>query len=162
MSKYKILIYGLIAILGGLLLSGCNNADTASSSSEDNEEVTQLEINVARLLDTKECKRCNLRNAELADAILEFSDLSNANLSNANLQRSDLQQADLYGANLKNANLSNTKMKNANLMKADLAGADLSDAIVTGTYFFDANLMDAIWTDGSTCVSKSCSNKAYD
>ena len=162
MSRYRILIYGLTALLGGLLLSGCNNGDTTSSSDKDTEEKTQLEINVEQLLTTKECERCDLRNADLVDAILEFTDLSNANLSDANLQRADLHQTDLYDANLSNATLSNTNMKDVNLMKANLTGADLSDAILTGAYFFDADLTDAIWIDGSTCKNKTCNGKAYD
>ena len=160
MLKHQFVFYGLTILFGSLLLLGCNSGDTISSSSDDEE--TQLEINVARLLDTKECGRCNLRDAELANEILDFAELSNANLSNANLRRADLHQADFYDADLSNANLSNTKMKEANLGKANLAGADLSDSIVTGAYFFSADLTDAIWTDGSICGTKTCDGKAYD
>ena len=160
MLRHQFVIYSLTALFGSLLLLGCNSGDTTSSSSDTEE--TQLEINVARLLDTKECERCNLRNADLIDAILDFSELSNSNLSNANLLRADLHQADFYHADLSNANLSNANMKEANLGKADLAGADLSDAVVTGAYFFAADLMNATWTDGVKCLDKTCAGKAYD
>ena len=41
MYKRHFLIFGLTVLLGSLLLSGCNNGDTTSSSDGDEEE-TQL------------------------------------------------------------------------------------------------------------------------
>ena len=135
MCKRHFLVYGLTVLFSSLLLSGCNNGDTTSRSDEE-ETQSQLEINVAQLLTTNECEGCDLSDADLSNSNLRSAKLKYANLSDANLAHSDLYRADLYFANLQNANLQNAYMK-------------------------DADLRGATWTDGETCVSKSCEGKAY-
>ena len=108
------------------------------------------EADLARLLSSKECKFCNLHNADLSNAqlsgaqlsnaILNSAKLSNANLSRANLSEAFLTNADLSGANLTDAYLVNANLSNANLSNANLAGANLSGVI---------------WTDKNKCEKNS-------
>lgn len=65
---------------------------------------------VEKLLETRECPGCDLKNANLQGA-----DLSGVNLERANLE----------GANLEGAKLGNANLKRANLTKANLDRADL-------------------------------------
>lgn len=58
-----------------------------------------------RLLETKQCPGCDLRNADLRGANLSYADLRGANLSNADLRGANLTGADLRGANLQGTKL---------------------------------------------------------
>jgi uncharacterized protein YjbI with pentapeptide repeats len=87
---------------------------------------------VKRLLETKECTGCDLKNADLSGvnlslAILVDANLSGANLSGANLSQADLSRANLSGANLSRANLRNAYLTNANLDRTNLLGASLNN-----------------------------------
>ena len=163
MYKRHFLIVGLTALLGSLLLSGCNNGDTASDSSSIVDE------NITKLLTTNECEQCDLSGADLSNSNLRSAKLFGANLSDANLSHSDLYRADLHYTNLQNANLQNAYMKDADLKHADLRDADLRDADLTGADLnhkgsgghFDADLRGAIWIDGEKCEKMNCEGKAY-
>ena len=61
---------------------------------------------VRRLLDTKQCRGCNLSGANLRQADLKEADLRDAYLAGADLQGADLSKAILVRADLRNANLS--------------------------------------------------------
>ncbi len=89
---------------------------------------------VRRLLDTRQCQRC---------------DLVQANLSFNNLRGVDLRDADLYQADLKLVDLRDALLSGANLVEADLRGADLTGAEITGTDFTNAKLCGAIFPDGT-------------
>ena len=58
-----------------------------------------------RLLETKQCPKCDLSYADLRGANLSYADLRGANLSHA-----DLRGANLTGANLRGANLQGAKL----------------------------------------------------
>jgi uncharacterized protein YjbI with pentapeptide repeats len=90
---------------------------------------------VRRLLETRECVRCDLSDARLAGA-----NLRNANLRGANLQGANLRRANLSGANLSDADLTDANLRNANLRNANLFGADLSDANLQGADLNGTNL----------------------
>ena len=159
MSRRQIVIYGLTVLLGGLLLSGCNNGDTSSSSVSDN---------ITQLLTTNECEGCDLTGADLSNANLRSAKLKDAILRNANLSWANLYRADLYFANLRYADLQNANLQDADLKHAEMQYANLTDADLTGADMhagksdhFDTDLKHATWTDGTTCVSMSCDGKAY-
>ena len=78
-----------------------------------------------KLLETKECKGC-----DLSGALLYGEDLS--------------------GADLRGANLLAAQMPGANLSDANLSGANLHQADLT-----NANLIWATWTDGRQCSEGS-------
>ena len=167
MYKRHFMVYGLTILLGSLLLFGCNNGDTTSSSDEDATQ-SQLEINVAQLLSTNECEGCDLAGADLSRSNLRSAKLMDANLNEANLAHSNLFRADLYAADLRHANLQNANMQDADLKHALMQYANLKDADLTGadmtggtTSHFNTRLRFATWTDGSTCETQSCDGKAY-
>jgi len=105
----------------------------------------------------------NLKGTNLSNVSLVRAELSGANLDKANLQRSDLSMAfikkadlketDLDEASLVKANLKNSFMKGASLRKANLQGAnlrwailenaDLSQANLSGTVLFETSLQNA-------------------
>lgn len=70
---------------------------------------------VQRLLQTRECRGCNLEGA--------------------NLERMNLEKVDLEGANLERANLSGAKLGDANLQSANLRRANLEQADLGCTAF---------------------------
>ena len=74
-----------------------------------------------KLLDTNECRKCGLVDADLNDANLSNADLSGAylwraNLWLANLSNADLSGANLYGAKLNGAILCNTTMPDGSVI----------------------------------------------
>jgi uncharacterized protein YjbI with pentapeptide repeats len=103
---------------------------------------------VQRLLETKECIRCDLRGADLAGANLNEANLEGASLQGANLQGTTLVRAYLVGANLSQANLTEAVLTGSNLTLASLTessleGADLSAANLQGANLQLANLKGA-------------------
>ena len=64
------------------------------------------EKDLATLLSTKSCVRCNLSGADL-----KGMDLSGADLRRANLRDADLKDANLAGANLDGADLRRADLK---------------------------------------------------
>ena len=91
---------------------------------------------VDHLIETGECRKCDLSGQDLRDAIAAIKsrdpyykiDLSGANLTGTDLRNADLWNADLFLVNLSNANLSYANLCRANLIGADLDEANLSDA----------------------------------
>ncbi|MDD5008876.1 MAG: pentapeptide repeat-containing protein [Syntrophorhabdaceae bacterium] len=123
-----------------------------------------------KLMTTKQCEWCDLRNADLSGAQLSGAQLSgaalsNANLSNANLSGANLSNAVLSNANLSNADLSGAYMRStymyganlsgANLSKANLDKANLREAELSGANLFDVSLSETIWRNGSRCLEGS-------
>jgi uncharacterized protein YjbI with pentapeptide repeats len=99
---------------------------------------------IRQLLQTGECRGCNLtganlRNANLRDAKLEGANLAGANLAGANLTKANLKDTILRGANLAGANLDDTDFTEANLQ-----GANLTNTINTR----EARFCNAIMPDG--------------
>ena len=91
-----------------------------------------------RILDQRNCNRCNLQGADLVNA-----DLRDARLEGAQLQRANLSGARLDGADLRQADLSFTSLAGASLQGADLRGAKLN-----GTDLRNSNLSGALMNPG--------------
>jgi hypothetical protein len=92
-------------------------------------------------------QRANLSGADLSETNLDRADLSGADLSETNLDRADLGGANLSGANLSGANLSGAMLSGANLSetnldRADLGGANLSGANLSRAGLWFAQLVD--------------------
>lgn len=88
-----------------------------------------------KLLDTKECAKCNLSNARLRGL-----DLSNANLVGANLAGADLRGSILVGADLTLANLQRARLNGAILNGANLSGTDMKFADLSNASLLRVNL----------------------
>lgn len=104
---------------------------------------------VTRLLETNQCRNCDLQGVDLRGANLlqrwlpsREVVLSQADLRGANLSQSNLNGAFLRGADLRNANLSGASLS-AQLDQADLRGADLSGANLSQAQLLLANLSGA-------------------
>ncbi|MGK7904114.1 MAG: pentapeptide repeat-containing protein [Hormoscilla sp.] len=95
-----------------------------------------------QLLDNRQCSKCDLRGANLANMKLAGANLAGANLAGANLRGADLAGANLRGADLGSASLTGADLGNANLQGADLGNADLR-----GAYLRHANLSSAYLED---------------
>lgn len=100
---------------------------------------------VIQLLQTQECRGCNL-----ADADLVHAQLRDADLEGAKLQRANLSQAQLDGADLRNADLSFTSLQGASLRGTDLRGSkllgtDLRDVDLTGARLDLNSLEESHW-----------------
>ena len=95
----------------------------------------------------------SLQKVILADAHLEYADLSETNLKNAVLRGAHLANANLIKTNLEGARLREADLKNAHLEKANLYRAKLEKADLSGAHLDDktdiskANLKGAIHTN---------------
>lgn len=93
-------------------------------------EVEQtVQENLARLIETKSCRDCNLQGVNLNRA-----DLSGGDLQGADLTGAKLYLCNLSGANLRDSILRNTGFGGADLAHADLRGADLTGTSLAGAY----------------------------
>lgn len=112
-----------------------------------------VERAVDQLLRTKQCVRCDLRNADLrgkslnraklTGAYLVGARLGGASLVRANLNGVHMAGADLAGANLERVNFAGADLSRVNLTRARLQGARLSRARLSGASLADANLRQA-------------------
>jgi hypothetical protein len=84
-----------------------------------------------------------LAHAWLVGANLKGANLSDAQLVGTNLSNAVLQGMYLRRANLKGANLKDSKVQAAYLSDADLMGANLNGAKLQGTTFHDATMSGA-------------------
>ena len=92
-----------------------------------------------QVLEQRQCRGCDLRDADLVHA-----DLREARLNGAQLQRANLSGARLDGADLRGANLSDTS-----LVGASLRGADLRGSTLIGTDLRHADLSGALLEPGA-------------
>jgi serine/threonine protein kinase len=105
------------------------------------------------VLSRSDLGRANLKNAELigtdiSDSYLDHANMQGAKLNHVNLSGSALNEARLQDADLENADLQGTYLTNANLTGANLTGANLAEAKLHGADFRGANLTDAILPEG--------------
>ena len=132
--KHTILGFGCLLLMG-LSLQGCG----------------LFKSDLDKLLETKECQKCDLSGANLAGENLKganlkgamllptrdtsvLADLTKVNLTGANLTEARLDGANLTGAKLKEANLTD-----ASLFAANLDGADTTGAIFCQTFMPDGS-----------------------
>lgn len=94
-----------------------------------------LQANIAALLATRACVRCDLRGADLAGQNLGRVNLEGANLSEANLTGTNLGESYLMGAQLDRAQLQGAQLSEAWGIAASLREADLSDAKLHNLFF---------------------------
>ena len=132
----------IAALIGGLLLAGAVSSTTEVCGSEIN-------YNLVRLYQSKECRGCNLSRADLANSDFSNADLSGANLSDTNLSGSKLDGANLSGADLSRANLSHSSLVSTKLTGAKMHMTDLRNALVQGAelnleQLTKANILNAI------------------
>ncbi|PID75667.1 MAG: hypothetical protein CSB23_02770 [Deltaproteobacteria bacterium] len=137
----KILIVGCMLLIANLQSTNSFAGPTA-----------EAQKNKKRLLETKRCQNCDLRELnfnrqDLSNVDLQGSDLSKssfflANLSAANLKDTILHESRFGGADLADADLTGADLRGASLETAYLEGAKMSGNIVTTRPFTDQGLED--------------------
>ncbi|MBE9069371.1 pentapeptide repeat-containing protein [Leptolyngbya cf. ectocarpi LEGE 11479] len=120
------------------------------------------------ILSHKISQKIYLREVQLPEADLSYSnlggaDLREANLEKANLLGANLEGADLGGANLKGAFLWRSNLKGANFWGADLEGVAFLDTNLESTVLGDANLQNIkVVTQEQLTQAKLCLTKLPD
>jgi|GEM_PF-4986859 len=109
-----------------------------------------LTSQIRRLLDTRQCHNCylrqmNLSKLDLSGTDLLGSDLSGANLSETNLTFANLRDGKLTTSVLRGANLSSADLRRVDLSHADLSGANLSGANLSGANLSNTQLNGVNW-----------------
>jgi uncharacterized protein YjbI with pentapeptide repeats len=99
---------------------------------------------IRQLLDTGDCRGCDLRRANLRGANLRNAKLDGANLTGANLAGANLTDADLDNAILRGANLNGANLYDADFTEANLQGANLTGVL----NMREAKFCNAIMPDG--------------
>ena len=116
---------------------------------------------IERIYAGKDCKKCNLSNADLSGLTLNGIDLTGADLSGANLSNTKILGVNFTDAVLKDTDLSNSEMdlyddgspitilhneisRHQNrFLNSDLSGANLENATMEWTIFLNSNLTNA-------------------
>ena len=102
----------------------------------------------------KDCKKCNLSNADLSGLTLNGIDLTGADLSGANLSNTKILGVNFTDAILKNTDLSNSEMNKNRFLNSDLSGANLENATMVWTTFLDSNLTNSNLKNVETTFTK--------
>ncbi len=84
----------------------------------------------------------DLKNQNLARAILRGSNLKNADISLCRLNDADLENADLSGANLKKAILVGASLRDTIIQNADFLGTEFAGADMSGSKLSDESPID--------------------
>ncbi len=93
---------------------------------------------VARAEAGKDCKNCNLFQADLA-----FKDMPGVNFAGSRLRQADLSLVTFDGASLAGANVSIANLFGGRFEGVDFGYADLTESSLVGGYFGGANLTGA-------------------
>ncbi|WP_448571860.1 pentapeptide repeat-containing protein [Trichothermofontia sp.] len=109
-----------------------------------------LNSQIRRILDTRQCQNCSLRQMNLSKLDLSgtdflSADLSGANLTEANLTYTNLRDAKLTTSILRGADLSSADLRRVDLSHADLRGANLSGANLSGANLSHTHLNGVNW-----------------
>ena len=122
-------------------------------------------------LDRTDLRGLRLPFANLVDADLHYSDLSDAALKRADLRRADLTgtwlagavliEADLHQTDLRTTVLWHARLEGADLTAADLSGANLTGAVLSGARLQLADLRGADLT-GTNLVAATLTDAVAD
>lgn len=98
-----------------------------------------------KLLQSRQCPKCQLADADLVHVDLRNADLNSADLQRANLSSAVLDGADLREADLRFSNLQGASLRSVDLRKSNLYGANLRQADLTGAKLNVGALEQAHW-----------------
>jgi uncharacterized protein YjbI with pentapeptide repeats len=133
------------------LISGCFGvASTAIAA--DQQDLIQL-------LDSRQCRACQLSDVDLTHADLRDADLQQARLQRANLSQARLDGADLSGSDLSFTSFQGASLRGADLRNSRLTGTDLRRADLTGA-LLDQNALDQSHWKGARGVSRGARSHA--
>ena len=125
---------------------------TSTAIATDQQDLIQL-------LDSGQCRNCQLSDVDLTHSDLRDADLQGAQLQRANLSQARLDGADLSGSvlsftSLQGASLRGTDLRNSKLIGTDLRGADLTGALL------DSKALDQSHWDGARGVTRGARSHA--
>ena len=112
-----------------------------------------------QLLESRQCRACQLSDVDLAHADLRDADLQQARLQRANLSQARLDGADLNGSDLSFTSFQGASLRGADLRNSHLMGTDLRRADLTGA-LLDQNALDQTHWNGARGVSQGARSHA--
>ena len=133
------------------LIAGCLRLSSTAIAA-DQQDLIQL-------LDSRQCRACQLSDVDLTHADLRDADLQRARLQRANLSQARLDGADLSGSDLSFTSFQGASLRGADLRNSRLMGADLRRADLTGA-LLDQNALDQSHWNGARGVSRGARSHA--
>ena len=133
------------------LVAGCLGI-TSSAIAADQQDLIQL-------LESLQCRACQLSDVDLTHADLRDADLQRARLQRANLSQARLDGADLNGSDLSFTSFQGASLRGADLRNSRLMGTDLRRADLTGA-LLDQNALDQSHWNGARGVSQGARSHA--
>ena len=133
------------------LVAGCLGI-TCTAIAADQQDLIQL-------LDSRQCRACQLSDVDLTHANLRNADLQRARLQRANLSQARLDGADLNGSDLSFTSFQGASLRGADLRNSRLMGTDLRRADLTGA-LLDQNALDQSHWNGARGVSPGARSHA--
>ena len=133
------------------LVAGCLGISSTAIAA-DQQDLIQL-------LESRQCRACQLSDVDLTHADLRDADLQRARLQRANLSQARLDGADLNGSDLSFTSFQGASLRGADLRNSRLMGTDLRRADLTGA-FLDQNALDQSHWNGARGVSQGARSHA--
>ena len=133
------------------LVAGCLGIGSTATAA-DQQDLIQL-------LESRQCRACQLSDVDLAHADLRDADLQQAGLQRANLSQARLDGADLNGSDLSFTSFQGASLRGADLRNSRLMGTDLRHADLTGA-FLDQNALDQSHSNGAKGIKKGARSHA--
>ena len=106
-----------------------------------------------QLLESRQCRDCQLSDVDLTHADLRDADLQGAQLQRANLSQARLDGADLSGSDLSFTSLQGATLRGSDLRNSRLIGTDLRRTDLTGA-LLDQKALDQTHWDGARGVNQ--------
>ncbi|MDO6351452.1 pentapeptide repeat-containing protein [Synechococcus sp. YX-04-1] len=117
------------------------------------------EEHLIQLLESRQCRSCQLNDVDLTHADLRDADLNGAHLQRANLSQARLDGADLSGSDLSFTSLQGASLRGTDLRNSRLIGTDLRRTDLTGA-LLDPKALDQSHWDGARGVSQGARSHA--
>jgi len=133
------------------LVAGCLGIGSTATAA-DQQDLIQL-------LESRQCRACQLSDVDLAHADLRDADLQQARLQRANLSQARLDGADLNGSDLSFTSFQGASLRGADLRNSRLMGTDLRRADLTGA-LLDQNALDQTHWNGARGVTQGARSHA--
>ena len=133
------------------LVAGCFGISSTAIAADQHDLV--------QLLESRQCRACQLSDVDLTHADLRDADLQRASLQRANLSQARLDGADLNGSDLSFTSLQGASLRGADLRNSRLMGTDLRRADLTGA-LLDQNALDQSHWNGAKGVKKGARSHA--
>tara|TARA_B100000674_G_C37873366_1_gene930691 strand:+ start:625 stop:1410 length:786 start_codon:yes stop_codon:yes gene_type:complete len=133
------------------LIAGCLGI-TSTATAADQQDLMQL-------LDSRQCRACQLSDVDLTHVDLRDADLQGAHLQRANLSQARLDGADLSGSDLSFTSFQGASLRGADLRNSRLMGTDLRRTDLTGA-LLDQNALDQSHWIGARGVSQGARSHA--